>query len=337
MRKTIPRVTNNNSLHEMKNELAILKQALVEKDNLLNTVNESSFALQVQLEICQGKSARLTADNVALKARIKGLEQDHQTRNAELATLSKLILKSDETAQQSAAQLKKSHLELDGCKSELSKTKAALDISQAKLKQAESELALLKQSQSKTKTELGNELNKVKSQLVKEKGINNSLKHNVDELQSSLNIRFSELAKLTNIIELNERKLLAKDNEINIYKERLEKLKGSFAWKAAAPARALSNKFKKKNTKSMLRQHTEVVQNSGLFSVDWYRKNCPEIDELSISPVEHYLTIGFKVGLTPSERFDGNDYLARYPDVQQEGVNPLLHYLMFGKNEGRTI
>ena len=52
MRKTIPRVTNNNSLHEIKNELAVLKQALVEKDNLLNTVNESSFALQVQLEIC---------------------------------------------------------------------------------------------------------------------------------------------------------------------------------------------------------------------------------------------------------------------------------------------
>ncbi|MGG2296539.1 coiled-coil domain-containing protein [Aeromonas veronii] len=337
MRKTIPRVTNNNSLHEIKNELAVLKQALVEKDNLLNTVNESSFALQVQLEICQGKSARLTADNVALKARIKGLEQEHQTRNSELATLSKLILKSDETAQQSAAQLKKSHLELDGCKSELSKAKAALDISQTKLKKAESELGLLKQSHSKTKQELENELGKLKSQLVKEKELNHSLSSQLTNLQDNLNVRFSELAKLSNILEVKERKLLAKDNELSIYKEQLDKLKASFAWKAAAPARALSNKFKKKNTKSMLRQHAEVVQNSGLFSVDWYRKNCPEIDELSISPVEHYLTIGFKVGLTPSERFDGNDYLARYPDVQQEGVNPLLHYLMFGKNEGRTI
>lgn len=337
MRKTINRAENNTTLNERKHELATLQKALVERDSLLHVLNESSLALQVQLEICQGKSARLTTDNLALKARVKGLEQEHQTRNSELATLSKLILKSDESTQHNAERLKKTNVELDSSKRELIKTKSTLDVSQTKLKNTESELVLLKQSQSKTKLALENELKQVKSQLVKEKELNNSLSRKLNDLQENLNVRFSELAKLTNIMEVNERKLLAKDNEISIYKEQLDKLKDSFAWKAAAPARALSNKFKKKSSKSMLSKHVDTVQNSGLFNVDWYRKNCPEIDALALSPVEHYLTIGFKVGLTPSERFNGNDYLARYPDVQQEGVNPLLHYLMFGKNEGRTI
>ncbi len=80
-----------------------------------------------------------------------------------------------------------------------------------------------------------------------------------------------------------------------------------------------------------------MQEKSGFFNIDWYGKNCPELDRQSLSPIEHYLTIGYKIGLSPSERFNGNDYLERYPDVQQEGVNPLLHYLMFGKNEGRII
>ncbi|MEH4927085.1 hypothetical protein R9R39_00730, partial [Escherichia coli] len=48
MRKAISRVTNNNSLSEMKNELEALKKALSEKDYLINSLNEDSLALQVQ-------------------------------------------------------------------------------------------------------------------------------------------------------------------------------------------------------------------------------------------------------------------------------------------------
>lgn len=62
-----------------------------------------------------------------------------------------------------------------------------------------------------------------------------------------------------------------------------------------------------------------------------------KISKLPLTPVEHYLSIGYKMGLNPSEKFNGNLYLERYPDVAEEGVNPLIHYILFGKNEGRTI
>ncbi|HDX6727828.1 TPA: hypothetical protein RPM95_004550, partial [Escherichia coli] len=205
MRKAISRVTNNNSLSEMKNELEALKKALSEKDYLINSLNEDSLALQVQLEISQGKSAQLAVDNAALNVRVNELEEGYQTKNSELAMLSKLFFKSEENSQRIAAQLKKSHLELDCCKSELSKTKAALDISQTKLKKIESELGLLKKSHSKIKQKLEDELGKLKSQLVKEKESNNLLSTQATVLQDDLNLRFSELAKLSNILEVKDR------------------------------------------------------------------------------------------------------------------------------------
>lgn len=115
----------------------------------------------------------------------------------------------------------------------------------------------MKKSHSKIKQKLEDELGKLKSQLVKEKESNNLLSTQATVLQDDLNLRFSELAKLSNILEVKDRQLLAKDNELSIYKEQLDKLKKSFAWKAVAPVRALSYKFKRKILKvccvSMLR------------------------------------------------------------------------------------
>lgn len=97
------------------------------------------------------------------------LEEGYQTKNSELAMLSKLFFKSEENSQRIAAQLKKSRLELDCCKSELSKTKTCFESISSKLKKIESELGLLKKSHSKIKQKLEDELGKLKSQLVKRK------------------------------------------------------------------------------------------------------------------------------------------------------------------------
>jgi GT2 family glycosyltransferase len=39
--------------------------------------------------------------------------------------------------------------------------------------------------------------------------------------------------------------------------------------------------------------------------------------------------------LRHSDRFDADDYLARYPDVSLAGLNPLMHYIEHGRREGR--
>lgn len=50
---------------------------------------------------------------------------------------------------------------------------------------------------------------------------------------------------------------------------------------------------------------------------------------------EHYLRDGWRVGLNPSEMFHTEKYLEAYPDVREIEICPLLHYIVDGLSEGR--
>ncbi|EFD0312264.1 hypothetical protein ACSAYW_22985 (plasmid) [Escherichia coli] len=161
---------------------------------------------------------------------------------------------------------------------------------------------------------------------------------NINKLaQESLATRFDELANLAKLIEVSERTLMAREAELESVKKSLEKFKNTLTWKAAKPVRIISERLNKNKKGGKKEQHIGLIKESGFFDVEWYQKICPELSKLPISPVEHYLSIGYKMGLNPSEKFNGNLYLERYPDVAEEGVNPLIHYILFGKKEGRSI
>lgn len=161
---------------------------------------------------------------------------------------------------------------------------------------------------------------------------------NINRLaQESLATRFDELANLAKLLEVSERTLMAREAELESVKKSLEKFKNTLTWKAAKPARIISERLNKNKKGGKKEEHISLIKASGLFDVEWYQKICPELSKLPLTPVEHYLSIGYKMGLNPSEKFNGNLYLERYPDVAEEGVNPLIHYILFGKSEGRTI
>lgn len=71
------------------------------------------------------------------------------------------------------------------------------------------------------------------------------------------------------------------------------------------------------------------------FDEPFYRKNNPELDFSSISPVEHYASFGWREGRDPSPEFSTKGYLYLNRDVHKAGMNPLLHYVLRGKSEGR--
>jgi len=166
---------------------------------------------------------------------------------------------------------------------------------------------------------------------------NKDLEAKNKQIQESLATRFDELANLAKLLEISERTLMAREAELEGVKKSLEKFKNTLTWKAAKPARIISARLSKTKKSASKQQHIALIIESGLFNTEWYQKICPELSKLPLTPIEHYLSIGYKMGLNPSEKFNGNLYLERYPDVAQEGVNPLIHYILFGKNEGRTI
>lgn len=79
-----------------------------------------------------------------------------------------------------------------------------------------------------------------------------------------------------------------------------------------------------------------LLQSSGLFDAAWYVAKYPDVAELGIDPVEHYLLVGAAERRSPGPQFDAPWYLDQNPDVSAAKVNPLLHYLRHGVSEGRA-
>lgn len=75
----------------------------------------------------------------------------------------------------------------------------------------------------------------------------------------------------------------------------------------------------------------ELVEASGLFEAEWYRAKYPDVDNISLSPLEHFVWIGGALGRSPSANFDSQAYFKAHPQAMAEGANPLLHFL---KNNG---
>ncbi len=86
-----------------------------------------------------------------------------------------------------------------------------------------------------------------------------------------------------------------------------------------------------------LLEQMQVIADSSLFDVDWYRKRYPDVLESGMNPLVHYIRFGAAEGRNPGPYFDGNFYLQRYPDVAEAGLNPLIHYAKWGAAEGREI
>ena len=78
-----------------------------------------------------------------------------------------------------------------------------------------------------------------------------------------------------------------------------------------------------------------LVKSSPFFDERWYA--AAYADQLDgMSPVEHYLSVGWLLDCDPGPFFSGMAYLKRNRDVAAGNVNPLLHYERQGRAEGRT-
>ncbi|ACL59183.1 glycosyltransferase [Methylobacterium nodulans] len=73
-----------------------------------------------------------------------------------------------------------------------------------------------------------------------------------------------------------------------------------------------------------------------LFDAAFYTRTYLSRDGLPpIKPLEHYLSVGWRLGFRPNPAFDPRWYLATYADVRESGTEPLSHYASSGQREGR--
>lgn len=81
-------------------------------------------------------------------------------------------------------------------------------------------------------------------------------------------------------------------------------------------------------------ERREVIA-SGLFDPQWYLVQAPEAATSGLDPLDHYLAIGGRAGLSPGPDFDAAWYLSRYNDLAALQIDPLLHFIRFGRKTGR--
>ena len=86
-----------------------------------------------------------------------------------------------------------------------------------------------------------------------------------------------------------------------------------------------------------LTEAVRLIGESGFFEESWYLSEYPDVAQVGLSPILHYLRVGGHLWRNPGRGFDAAWYLEQNPDVKASGLNPLLHYLSHGRGEGRAI
>jgi glycosyltransferase involved in cell wall biosynthesis len=71
------------------------------------------------------------------------------------------------------------------------------------------------------------------------------------------------------------------------------------------------------------------------FDADYYRTQI-SYEIVNSDPIAHFLSVGWRLGLSPARWFSTLGYLAAYKDVANSHKNPFVHYLRRGDREGRS-
>ena len=72
-----------------------------------------------------------------------------------------------------------------------------------------------------------------------------------------------------------------------------------------------------------------------LFDDRFYRKALPDLSNIGLAPLAHYVLRGAALGFDPNPYFDTDWYVRNHETLAETGENPLVHYLRAGAAEGR--
>lgn len=85
------------------------------------------------------------------------------------------------------------------------------------------------------------------------------------------------------------------------------------------------------------KRYYRKINNSGLFDRRHYQDQARRSLLARVMPLRHFILRGEKLGLQPSSKFDPESYLRANPDVRDLRIFPLRHYLEYGKEESRPL
>lgn len=85
-----------------------------------------------------------------------------------------------------------------------------------------------------------------------------------------------------------------------------------------------------------LKKSRKAIQRSGGFCIDWYLRNYPDAIQSNLSPIDHYILKGEKLGYWPNPYFDPAWYLKVNAAARRSTLPALLHYAFEGWKKNRN-
>lgn len=136
-----------------------------------------------------------------------------------------------------------------------------------------------------------------------------------------------EFKKIAKWREVQAEKLAARlEDDLARTHKRINDLENSFSWRATRPVRIMSRVMgvaKKRSSKDDVQR----ILASGLFDVTWYTTTYPDLANITMDPVEHFVKYGAFEGRSPGPNFNTRKYTKEHPNLLIDQINPLLHFL----------
>lgn len=86
-----------------------------------------------------------------------------------------------------------------------------------------------------------------------------------------------------------------------------------------------------------IRERLALLQSSGMFDAEWYRRTYSDAAASRLAPLEHFARHGSKELRDPGPEFNSKWYFESYSDVREGDLEPVFHYLSIGKAQNRQI
>ncbi|NBW85844.1 MAG: glycosyltransferase, partial [Planctomycetia bacterium] len=160
----------------------------------------------------------------------------------------------------------------------------------------------------------------------------------IARLESALGAR--EAAAAAEVASLERRIVGEKERAAGLQRQ-YHALVDSRRWQAASALAAFYHRLPRpmkrivewglrKRRRFLLRRQSRVIRNSGRFDVRYYQQHNPDVAQMAMDPIHHYLVYGAREGRNPAADFDTRAYVTRYPEAGRSGQNPLVHALRAG-------
>lgn len=79
------------------------------------------------------------------------------------------------------------------------------------------------------------------------------------------------------------------------------------------------------------RLHPDHAVAARAFDAAFYLRTYPDVGEVGVDPLDHFMTYGWREGRDPSPDFSVRAYLEAFPEVAEQGANPFLHWITSGR------